>query len=52
MKKTTKSTKLDKSKLFGFNQPSSGKAGSKTLFTRPMIGSKGIGSKTPPPVVV
>jgi|GEM_PF-6736642 len=46
MKSTTKQIKLDKTKLFGFNQAGSGKAQAKT---RPMIGSKAVGSKLPPP---
>ncbi|HEX7654092.1 MAG TPA: hypothetical protein VF607_11335 [Verrucomicrobiae bacterium] len=48
MKTTKKSIKLEKEKLFGFNQPGSGKKGSKTIFARPMIGSKAVGSKVPP----
>ena len=50
MKPAIKQIKLDKTKLFGFNQTASGKAQAKT---RPMIGSKAIGSKggggSPPP---
>ena len=46
MKPTIKQIKLDKTKLFGFNQTASGKAQAKT---RPMIGAKAVGAKAPPP---
>ena len=42
MKSTTKRVKLDKTKLFGFNQGSSGKKG---IAAKPMIGSKTVGGK-------
>ena len=48
MKSTTKPVKLDKTKLFGFNQVSSGKYGT---IAKPMIGAKTVGIKGggPPP---
>lgn len=46
MKSTPKRVKLDKTKLFGFNQTSSGKPGTRNEFTRPMIGGKTTGVKT------
>jgi hypothetical protein len=42
MKSTTKHIKLDKIKLFGFNQVRSGKNGTET---KPMIGAKTVGGK-------
>jgi hypothetical protein len=50
MKSITKRIKLDKTKLFGFNQASSGKNGT---TAKPMIGAKTVGGKgggVPPPV--
>jgi hypothetical protein len=52
MKSTTKQVKLDKTKLFGFNQASSGK---NSNAAKPMIGAKTVGGKgggapPPPPV--
>ena len=50
MKSTTKQIKLDKTKLFGFNQTGSGKIDSENNSTRPVIGYKTVGAKLPPPV--
>jgi hypothetical protein len=50
MKSTTKQIKLDKTKLFGFNQAGSGKLDSENKSIKPVIGSKTVGAKVPPPV--
>lgn len=45
MKTPRKRIQLEKAKLFGFNQPASGKAQSKSAFAKPMIGTKTVGAK-------